>query len=732
MAGKVEAKKLGLTDQEYEEILKILGREPNYLELALYSVMWSEHCSYKNSKPVLKRFPTEGPQVLQGPGENAGIVDIGDNLAIAMKIESHNHPTAVEPYHGAATGVGGIARDIFTMGAKPIAFLDSLRFGKLDDARVKYLFKEAVSGIADYGNVLETPTVGGEVFFEDSYKENPLVNAMCVGLVEHDSIVRARAAGAGNSVMLVGAPTGRDGIQGASFASIELDEQTDVSMHVGDPSAGKNLMEACLELLKKKWVIGVQDLGAAGLTSSSCETASRAGSGIELDVSKVFCREADMTPYEIMLSESQERMLVIIEKGHEDEVKNIFKTWNLDAVQVGVVTDDKMLRVLNNGEVVAEVPAVSLVEGAPVIKRESKKPAYMEELDIDISKVAVPEDLNEAFVKLLSSENIASKEWVYNQFKLNANDVVVPPGSDGAVIKIKGTKKGIALTTDCNGYYCYLDPYEGGKQAVADAARNLVVTGAKPLALTDCLNMGNPEKPEAYYQFEKCVDGIAEAAKALGTPVISGNVSFYNETKGKAIFPTPVIGMVGLLENVDKHCNMAFKHEGDLVVLLGENTGELGGTEYLKEVHGLIGGKPPKVDLEKEKSVQECCLKAIELGIINSAHDTSEGGLAVALAECCISGNLGFKGEVETDLRADGLLFGEDQSRIIVSLSKENLSVLQSVADELGVKHSVLGFVKNDGFKIDVMNQDKVLNKIDISLQKLADTWRNSIKCIME
>jgi phosphoribosylformylglycinamidine synthase II len=733
MATVDDAVKLGLTKYEYEQIVNALKREPNYLELGMYGVMWSEHCSYKNSKSVLKRFPTTGARVLQGPGENAGIVDIGDNLAVAMKVESHNHPSAVEPYQGAATGVGGILRDIFTMGARPIASLDSLRFGSLEDPWVKHLFADAVSGIADYGNRMGIPTVGGEVYFDDSYHYNPLVNAMSVGIVKHQDIVRGTATGVGNSVMLVGAATGRDGIQGASFASVELSEESvaeSPTVQAGDPFKEKLLLEACLELLKNKWVMGIQDLGAAGLTSSSCETAARANSGIELDVALVPQREEGMTPYEIMLSESQERMLVIVEKGHEEDVQRIFAKWDLNAVKIGTVTGDQMLRVLDNGKVVAEVPAKSLAEGAPLVQRESKKPEYLSEAQVDISKIDMPDDLNKVLLSLLASPNIASKEWVYSQFDYMARtDTVVRPGSDGAVIRIKGSKKGIAVTTDANGRYCYFDPYEGGKQAVAEAARNLAVVGAKPIAMTDCLNFGNPEKPEVFYQFENCVDGMSEAAKVLETPVISGNVSFYNESKQKAIFPTPVVGMVGLLEDVEKHCTMSFKKEGDVVVLLGESTDEIGASEYLKQVHNMEKGPAPRVDLDKEKRVQDCCLKAIELGLVNSAHDISDGGLAVALAECCISGNLGFSGAVESEIRADVLLFGEGQSRIIISLSEKNLSTLQKLAEELGVRITVLGFVKGKEMKFKVTQNNSTKEIINLSVEKMADAWRNSIKC---
>ncbi len=734
MAGRDEAKKLGLLDYEYDEIMKALKREPNYLELGMYGVMWSEHCSYKNSKPVLRRFPTEGVQVLQGPGENAGIVDIGENLAVVMKVESHNHPSAVEPYHGAATGVGGIIRDIFAMGSRPVALLNSLRFGKLDNERVKFLFGGAVAGIAGYGNVMGIPTVGGEVYFDSSYTENPLVNAMGVGLIEHDRIIRGRAAGSGNSVMLVGAATGRDGIHGASFASEELsDESEKPTMQVGDPFMEKLLLEASLELLENNWVVGIQDLGAAGLTSSSCEMAARAGSGIELDVSLVPKREKGMTPYEVMISESQERMLVIVEKGHEEDVNKIFSKWDLSAVKIGMVTDDGMLRVLEKGTIVAEVPAKSLAEGVPIVERQAKRPAYMDDLDVDYAEIQVPSDLDEVLLKLLASLNIASKAWVYQQFDSSVlTNTVVPPGSDSAVLRIKGTKKGIALTIDCNGLYCYLDPYEGGKQAVAEAARNLVVSGARPLALTDGLNFGNPEKPEVYYQFEKCADGISEAAKVLDTPVIGGNVSFYNESKGIAINPTPVIGMVGVLENVEKHCTISFKKQGDIVLLLGENTEELGGSEYLRELHNISKGIPPRVDLEKEKSIQECCLKAIELGLVSSAHDISEGGLAVAIAESCIAGNMGFAGEIESEIRIDALLFGEGQSRIIVSLPEGNLSTFQKLAEGMGVPTTILGFVSPDRMKIQVKQNGIIVGSIDVSTEKIADTWGNAIKCKME
>ncbi|WP_206709339.1 phosphoribosylformylglycinamidine synthase subunit PurL [Koleobacter methoxysyntrophicus] len=729
---------MGLTEQEYNEIKKALGREPNYVELGMFGVMWSEHCSYKNSKPVLKRFPTDGERVLQGPGENAGIVDIGDNLAVVMKIESHNHPSAIEPYQGAATGVGGIIRDIFTMGARPVALLNSLRFGELDSPRVKYLFSGVVSGIAGYGNCVGIPTIGGEVYFARSYAGNPLVNAMCVGIVQHDRIVKGKACGVGNSVMLVGSTTGRDGIHGASFASEELSEDSEEkrpAVQVGDPFMEKLLLEACLELLQTGAVVGIQDLGAAGLTSSSCETAARAGTGIELDVALVPRREEGMTPYEVMLSESQERMLVIVERGREKEVQEIFKRWDLNAVNIGRVTDDGMLRVLDNGVKVAEVPALLLAEGAPVVKRPSQEPAYLKEANkLDPAELPVPSDFNDVLKELLASPNICSREWVYSQYDhMVRTDTIVLPGSDAAVLRIKGTGKAIALTADCNGRYCYLDPFEGGKAAVAEAARNLVCSGAKPLAVTDCLNFGNPEKPGIYWQFEKCVDGMSEACRALNTPVISGNVSFYNETKGSAIYPTPVVGMVGLIENIDRVTTQGFKNTGDLIVLIGQNGDDIGGSEYLKVRFGLEKGKPPRVDLEMEKKVQETCLECISLGIINSAHDTSEGGLAVALAESCISGKKGARVELEGEgLRDDVLLFGETQSRVIVSLAKENLHMLEKIAGDRQAPVKVIGWVTDEDFVINVVRDRGTVNLINLKVWEMEEIWSRQLDSIME
>ncbi|MGI6702963.1 MAG: phosphoribosylformylglycinamidine synthase subunit PurL [Clostridia bacterium] len=724
--------RVGLTSGEYDRIVEILGREPNELELNLYGVMWSEHCSYKNSKPVLRIFPTSGERVLQGPGENAGIIDIGDGLAVVMKIESHNHPSAVEPYQGAATGAGGIIRDIFTMGARPIALLNSLRFGELSNDRTKYLFENAVAGIGDYGNCIGIPTVGGEIYFNDCYRGNPLVNAMCVGIIRHGDIKRGTASGAGNAVMIVGASTGRDGIGGASFASVELSEESQENrsaVQVGDPFMEKLLLEACLELFETGCVVGVQDLGAAGLTSACSETASRGSSGMNIDVSLVPRRETGMIPVEVMISESQERMLVIVEKGREEEVTGVFKKWSLNSSVIGRVTDDGMLTIRDGDEVVGRVPAKSLAEDAPVYYREYEKPAYLQQVGVlDEESLEVPKDLNGVLVGLLKSPNIACKEWVYRQYDYMVRTcTAVAPGSDAAVVRIRGTNKAIALTTDCNSRYCYLDPATGGAIAVAEAARNLICSGAQPLAVTDCLNFGNPEKPGVFWQFRQAVSGMSEACRVLGTPVISGNVSFYNETDTNAIFPTPVVGMVGLVEDTSHITTQGFKEEGDAVLLLGENTQEAGGSEYLKVVHGLEQGSAPRLDLDKEKRVQDCCLELIRAGVVKSAHDCSEGGIAVALAECCISGGIGAEIEFESRCRKDFLLFGEGQSRIVITACQSDLERIKDTAARLDVPCTVLGRVKGKELVIDIAGQ----REMEIAVEDMGTSWREAIGCIM-
>lgn len=726
-------RELGLTDEEYEKIISILGREPNITELGMYSVMWSEHCAYKNSKPLLKYLPTKGERVIQGPGENAGVLDIGDNLAVVMKIESHNHPSAIEPYQGAATGVGGIIRDIFTMGARPIALLDSLRFGIPDDKRTKYLIENVVAGIADYGNCIGIPTVGGDTYFEESYKGNPLVNAMCVGIVEKDKIKKGIAKGIGNPVMIVGATTGRDGIGGASFASQELSEESEEkrpSVQVGDPFMEKLLLEACLELFETDAVVAIQDMGAAGLTSSSCEMASRGGVGMELDLDKVPLREEGMTPYEIMLSESQERMLVVVEKGKEEDVQKVFKKWGLNAATIGKITDDGMIRVIKDGKVVAEVPAKSLAEDAPQYIREEEVPKWQEEVNkLDINEIKPPEDMNKALKDVISSLNIASKEWIYSQYDyMVRTDTVITPGMDAAVVRIKGTKKAVALTTDCNGRYCYLDPYIGSQIAVAEAARNLCMVGAKPIGVTDCLNFGNPEKKEIYWQLKNSIFGIAKACETLQIPVVSGNVSLYNENEEGAIYPTPVIGMAGLIEDVSKICTMDFKKERDVIIILGENKGEIGGSEYLKVCFGMVKGQPPQIDLEEEKRLQELVLKLIDKGLINSSHDISEGGFAAALVESAISGKKGAKISLQTSLREDIELFSESQSRALITVSPEKVEEVLKIAYEYQVPAQKVGVVEGKDIVIDV-NGKRI---IDLPLEVLEESWRGRIKWEME
>ena len=723
---------LGLTKQEYERIIQLIGRKPNFLETGLFSVMWSEHCSYKTSKPVLKRFPTKGERVLQGPGEGAGILDIGDHQAVVFKIESHNHPSAIEPYQGAATGVGGIIRDVFSMGARPIALLDSLRFGSLEDEKVKYLFRNVVAGIANYGNSMGIPTVGGEVVFEDSYKGNPLVNAMCVGLINHDQIQKGVAKGIGNSVMYVGASTGRDGIHGATFASVELTEESSSkkpSVQVGDPFMEKLLLEATLELLELDIVEGIQDMGAAGLTSSSSEMASKAGNGLELNLSKVPRREPNMSPYEIMLSESQERMLVVVKQGKEEEVKKVFDKWGLFSAVIGRVTDDGLYRIIDDGEVVGEVPVRSLVDDAPVYYMPSKEPDYYKEFQaMETMEYETQEDLNPVLMSLLSSPNLASKEWVYKQYDhMVRTSTAVKPGSDAAVITIRGTKKALAMTTDSNGRYIYLDPYAGGAIAVAEAARNVVCAGGEPIGITDGINIGNPEKPEIFWQYEKSVDGMSEACKVLGTPVIGGNVSFYNENNGKAIYPTPIVGMVGLIHDTKHITTQAFKQVGDKILLFGDTYDELGGSEFQKLILGKVEGRAPSIDLEKEKKVQNAVLKAIQSGYVQSAHDISEGGLAVALAESCISDNLGASILLSGDLRTESFLFSESQSRILVSVSTEDVEKVKNIAQEIGINCREIGEVTSD--RLQISYQDKPI--IDLPIEQMTKAWKDAIPCLM-
>lgn len=722
-------REMGLTDEEFAMIEKILGRLPNYTETGIFSVMWSEHCSYKNSKPVLKKFPTEGKHVLQGPGEGAGIIDIGDGLAVAFKIESHNHPSAIEPYQGAATGVGGIIRDVFSMGARPIALLNSLRFGELTSPRVKYLFEHVVAGIAGYGNCVGIPTVGGEVQFDPSYEGNPLVNAMCVGIIRHEDIQRGIASGVGNTVMYVGAKTGRDGIHGATFASEELTEQSEEkrpAVQVGDPFMEKLLLEACLEVVKSDALVGMQDMGAAGLTSSSAEMASKGGFGIEMNLDLVPQRETGMTPYEMMLSESQERMLLVVKQGREQEIYDLFAKYGLEAKAIGKVTDDKMLRLYFRGEVVAEIPVDALAKDAPVYNKPSKEPAYYREFQAMEPYVPDVANYEEMLLALLAQPTIASKEWVYQQYDyMVRTNTVVAPGSDAAVVRIRGTNKALAMTTDCNSRYIYLDPETGGKIAVAEAARNVICSGAKPLAITDCLNFGNPEKPEIFWQLEKAVDGMSEACRALGTPVISGNVSLYNETNGEAIYPTPVVGMVGLVEDIQHITTQAFQQAGDLIYVIGEAKQEFGGSELQKLLEGRIFGRAPAIDLEIEAKRQRELLAAIQAGVVASAHDIAEGGFAVALAECVMSADgLGAKVTVDGDMTAQ--LFSETQSRFIVSIRKEDRETFeQLVADA-----KLIGEVTNDGtLLVERAGGEAVIR---LSVAQMRNVWKGAIPCLLK
>ncbi|HEV2238460.1 MAG TPA: phosphoribosylformylglycinamidine synthase subunit PurL [Ktedonobacterales bacterium] len=686
----------GLRDDEYERICARLGRLPNYVETGIFSVLWSEHCSYKSSKKHLGAFPTTGPAVLQGPGENAGIVDIGGGLGLAFKMESHNHPSAIEPYQGAATGAGGIIRDIFTMGARPIALLDSLRFGPPTDARNRYLFERVVAGIGGYGNCIGIPTVGGEVVFDEAYTHNPLVNAMCVGLIRHDQIARGTASGVGNPVLVVGAKTGRDGIHGATFASVEDPHSRERSaVQVGDPFMEKLLLEACLELLASDAVVGLQDMGAAGLTSSSAEMAARAGSGIDLDVALVPRRETGMTPYEVMLSESQERMLVVLRRGHADEARRVFAKWGLDAVVVGTVTASGLLRVYDGERLAAAIPVAALVDEAPVYDRPATRPAYLDDPAL-MAADTLPEsgDLAGDLLDLLARPTIASKAWVYDQYdSMVRTGTVQLPGGDAAVVALPDFSRAVAMTTDGNGRYVYLDPRAGGMHAVMEAARNLVCAGARPLAVTDCLNFGNPEKPGVFYQFVESVHGLAEACRALGTPVVSGNVSFYNETDGQDIFPTPVVGMVGVVDDLAHLTTPALTAPGDLLLVLGGAPLTLGAGEYAAMRAGRPLGPVPPLDLAGEARTLDLVREGIRAGWVRAAHDVSDGGLAVALAEMCIAGRLGAELAWETPGRADLALFGEGGGRMVLEVPAAERERVAARAAALGVAALWLGAV---------------------------------------
>jgi len=724
---KEQLEEIALSRKEYNLIVQKMGREPTEVELGLFGSLWSEHCGYKHSKALLKLFPNKGKYVLVKPGEeNAGVIDIGDGQVVGFKMESHNHPSYIEPYQGAATGVGGIVRDIFTMGLRPIALMNSLRFGPLSQPHNRYLFGGIVGGIGGYGNCLGIADVGGEIYFDECYTGNPLVNAFCLGIGKAGELVKGRASGEGNLIMLVGSDTGRDGLHGASgLASRTFEEVRELrsAVQVGNPFMEKLLIEACLELAKTDWIVGMQDCGAAGLTSATVEAADKGGSGLDIDVQKVPRREKGMTAYEVMLSESQERMIVIVKKGYEGKVRALFDHWELHSDIIGTVTSDHMVTIRDGGQVVAHAP-VETLNTPPVYRFRPKRPAWLDDLQsLNLSKIKdIPSrQAGKILLKLLATPNICSKHKVYRQYDHQVGDnSVVLPGSDAAVIRIQETPKAISMVCDGNGRYCYVNPFLGGVIAVAEAARNTACSGARPMAITNCLNFGNPDKNDVYYQLQECIKGMSQACKKLKTPVISGNVSLYNETRGVAIFPTPVVGMVGLIKNVKHHCTSAFKNSGDIVFLLG-NPGDdagLGSSEYLEMVHSKVEGSQ-QIDLEMEKQVQDCVIKAIERGLLNSAHDCSDGGLAVALAESCIQGGIGFSGNLNAKGRLDTALFGESQSRIIVSVSPGAARRLESLAFRFNVPVTRLGIVGGRQFSLK--------GHIDLPVSELHQAWWNGL-----
>ncbi len=729
----------GLTTEEYERLVDMLGREPTFTELGIVSALWSEHCSYKHSRPLLKTLPTQAPFVLQGPGENAGVISIGDGLAVAFKIESHNHPSAVEPYQGAATGVGGILRDVFTMGARPIAMLNSLRFGSLDSARVRYLFGGVVKGIGDYGNCVGIPTVAGEIAFDPSYEGNPLVNAMCVGLMHENELIRAVAQGVGNPIIAVGARTGRDGIHGASFASEDLSAQSEAKrprVQVGDPFTEKLLLEASLELIRSGAIVAIQDMGAAGLTSSSAEMAARGDVGVTIDTTKVPVRETGMTPYEILLSESQERMLVVAKAGREDEVTRILEKWDLTAAVIGEVIAEPVYRVTEGDRIVAEFPGIRLVTDCPTYTpeaRESEDIAKRRAQNVQsILEKSEERDPLWTLERLLSSPTIAAKTWVHRQYDTTVRtNTVIGPGGDAAVVRVRGTDKALAVKTDCNGRYVYLDPRVGAKIAVCEAARNVACTGARPMAITNNLNFGNPRKPEVYFQLRESVRGMGEACEALGTPVTGGNVSLYNENPSGAVYPTPVIGMVGLIESVAHITRASFQNENDVIVLLGEPTEHIGASEYLSRIHGIVAGTPPACDLDAEKALIEALLESIQGGVARSAHDCADGGLAVALAECCVMDRESARGAT-IDLSAwnklsdRALLFGEAQARAVVTTTMPE--TVLSIAKKHGVPASIIGRVGAVGAPLQITTAS---TRLDAPLDRLDEAYHEAIPRIM-
>ncbi|HEY8460984.1 MAG TPA: phosphoribosylformylglycinamidine synthase subunit PurL [Blastocatellia bacterium] len=751
-----------ITPEEYERIKELMGREPNLTELGIFSVMWSEHCSYKSSKIHLRRLPTEGKRLVQGPGENAGIVDIGDGWCAAFKIESHNHPSFIEPYQGAATGVGGILRDIFTMGARPVAAMNSLRFGPISDeeiddslertssrsiARNRRIMAGVVKGLGDYGNAFGVPTVGGEVAFSDCYSLNPLVNAFALGLVRREHIFYGKAEGIGNSVIYVGAKTGRDGIHGATMASAEFDEaamEKRPTVQVGDPFSEKLLLEACLEAMRAGAIVGIQDMGAAGLTSSSCEMGARAGTGLEIDLDLVPQREEGMTAYEMMLSESQERMLIVAKRGHDRQLMEIFHRWDLDAVVIGQVIAEQRLRVFHKGELVADIPNKALTDEAPRYDRPQKPFAISTgdptpKIEAAISKLKSQigdgsQVFTEILRRLVSSPNLASKRWVYRQYDhMVRTNTVVLPGSDAAALRVKETRRSLAMSLDCNSRYCHLNPREGAKLAVAEAARNVVCSGAEPLAITNCLNFASPERPEVMWAFSETIDGMAEACLALGTPVTGGNVSFYNETEGEGIYPTPVIGMLGLIEDARHTTTQWFKESGDVILLMGLTRNDLGASEALSLLAGEASGAVPRLDLQAEAAVQKVCLEAIRAGLVRSAHDCSDGGLAVALAESCFSSYgrkaVGARIDLSEHAKLSGLsgsaalLFSESPSRIIISLKPEHVSEVKNIAQQAGVDCAVIGEVGGDKLSVAIAGEPL----IEVAVAALEEAWDGAL-----
>jgi phosphoribosylformylglycinamidine synthase len=729
----------GVTKDEYHKILEFLGREPTLTELGIFSVMWSEHCSYKSSRVHLKTLPTTGRRVLQGPGENAGAVDIGDGLAAVFKIESHNHPSFIEPYQGAATGVGGIIRDIFTMGARPIALLNSLRFGALDQPLVRRTMSGVVAGIAGYGNSIGIPTVGGEIGFDESYTGNPLVNVFCLGIAGADEIIKGVASGAGNAIYYVGAKTGRDGIHGATMASAEFDESSmekRPAVQVGDPFMEKLLLEACLEVIDSGALVGIQDMGAAGLTCSTCEMGSRGGAGVEIDVADVPQRETGMTPYEILLSESQERMLLAVKRGREAEVEKIFEKWDLHAVKIGEVKTDGRMRVKDHGSIVADIPTSALTDEAPVYRRPMRQPASLAEAQrLTFSELGQPAAPADVFRRLLATPEIASKRWVYRQYDhMVRTNTIVLPGMGAGVVRIKGTTRALALSVDCNARFVYLDPFLGAQHAVAEAARNVACAGGQPIGATNCLNFGNPERPEIMWQFARAVEGIGAACRALEIPITGGNVSLYNETDGQPVLPTPVLGVVGLIEDADTVVGRAFRAAGDVVILLGESRGELGGSAFLKAMHGLIRGLPPALDLAREAALHRLLVEAAAARLMRSAHDCVEGGVAVAVAECCFDTGLGVDADVSAVSAGDSAfdiiatLFGESASRVVVSADPAKVPELLERAKAAGVPAAVVGRVGGERIRLAVNGTVA----LDEPLGESERRWSGAIEAYFE